>query len=119
MGTAKFTLDPSNLPELPPDTKARHDALTDEEITAAAVSDPDNPPLSDDELTCVALARRVRAIRERTGLSQEAFASRYRLTPGRLRDWEQGRSKPDPAMLIYLTLIDQNPEAVERALSAA
>ena len=29
---------------------ARLDALTDEEITAAALSDPDNPPLTDEQL---------------------------------------------------------------------
>jgi putative transcriptional regulator len=60
-----FTLDPNNLPGLPPDVKARHDAMTDEEIAAAAESDPDNPPLTDEQLDRIALARRVRAVRER------------------------------------------------------
>jgi hypothetical protein len=30
--------------------KARLDAMTDDEIDAAAESDPDNPPLTDEEL---------------------------------------------------------------------
>jgi uncharacterized protein (DUF4415 family) len=35
--------------QLTPEQKARLDALTDEEITAAALSDPDNPPTTDEE----------------------------------------------------------------------
>lgn len=119
MAKVRFVLDPDNLPELPADLRARHDAMTDEEIERNALDDPDNPPMTDEELDRLALARRVRSVRERSGLSQGAFASRYRLTPGRLRDWEQGRSKPDPAMLIYLTMIEREPKAVERALNAA
>ena len=61
----KFTPDPNVPPGLPPDVKARHDAMTDEEIAAAAKADPDNPPLTDEQLDRIALARRVRAVRER------------------------------------------------------
>ena len=39
----------------------------------------------------------VRAVRARTKLSQEAFAVRYGLDPATVRNWEQGRSKPDAA----------------------
>jgi len=35
--------------QLTPEEKARLDAMTDEEITAAALSDPDNPPITDEE----------------------------------------------------------------------
>jgi putative transcriptional regulator len=61
----------------------------------------------------------VRAIRSRTRLSQEAFAERLGFTPARIRDWEQGRSKPDGAVRAYLIVIDREREAVERALGAA
>lgn len=61
----------------------------------------------------------VRAIRKRLGLTQAVFARRYNLTPARLRDWEQGRSRPDGAVRAYLRVIEREPEAVERALSAA
>lgn len=61
----------------------------------------------------------VRAIRQKTGLSQKAFAARYGFSFGRVRDWEQGRSNIDAPSRILLTIIEKEPEAVERALSAA
>lgn len=60
----------------------------------------------------------VKKIRACRGLTQMEFASRYGLNIGRLRDWEQKRSKPDSAARAYLMVIERDPEAVERALSA-
>lgn len=60
----------------------------------------------------------VRAIREKTGLSQAGFAHRYALNPRALQDWEQGRRQPEAAVRAYLTVIDREPEAVVRALHA-
>jgi putative transcriptional regulator len=61
----------------------------------------------------------VRAIRRQTGLSQKEFAARYGFSFGRIRDWEQDRSPVDAPSRILLTIIRNEPEAVERALSAA
>jgi putative transcriptional regulator len=36
-----------------------------------------------------------------------------------LRDWEQGRVRPDTAARSYLLVISRNPEAVKDALHAA
>ncbi len=112
----RFTLDPNNLPKMSKVARARLDAMTDEEITAAAESDPDNPPLTDDELERVRLARRVQAVRAHTGLSQSRFAEMYRISVGRLRDLEQGRTQLDSATLACLAVIDREPDAVKRAL---
>jgi putative transcriptional regulator len=60
----------------------------------------------------------VRAIRKKLGLSQTAFAARYGFSIGRVRDWEQGRSNIDTPSRILLTVIDKEPDAVERALSS-
>lgn len=109
----RFILDPKNPPRLTEEEKARLDAMTDEEITAAAESDPDNPPLTDEELERMRL---VRVVRARTGLSQSRFAERYRTNAARLRDLEQGRSQPDSAVMAYLTVIAREPEAMERPL---
>jgi putative transcriptional regulator len=57
---ARFTLDPNNLPRLSAVEKAELDARTDAELTAAAMADPDNPPLSDDELARMEAARAAR-----------------------------------------------------------
>lgn len=59
----------------------------------------------------------VRAIREKTGLSQPDFAARYGFSPRTLQEWEQGRAHPDSAVRAYLTVIDRNPQAVMDALS--
>ena len=61
----------------------------------------------------------VKAIRKRQKLSQDEFAKRYGFSLGRLRDWEQGRSTIDAPSRILLTVIDREPDAVTRALSAA
>ncbi|CCV16315.1 helix-turn-helix domain-containing protein [Mesorhizobium sp. STM 4661] len=61
----------------------------------------------------------VRAIRRMLHLKQEDFAARFGFGLARLRDWEQGRSSPDSAVRAYLTVIEKDPKAVERALGAA
>ena len=61
----------------------------------------------------------VRAIRAATGLTREAFATRFGLKLNAVRDWEQGLRKPDPAARTLLRVIEREPEAVVRALEAA
>lgn len=61
----------------------------------------------------------VRAIRKALGLNQAAFAASYGFGLPRLRDWEQGRSRPDSAARAYLLVISRETEAVNRALRAA
>lgn len=61
----------------------------------------------------------VKALRRKLRLSQDQFARRYGFTPARIRDWEQGRSKPDGAVRAYLIVIEREPEAVARALKVA
>jgi putative transcriptional regulator len=113
---ARFRLDPNNPPALTEAERARLDAMADAQITAAAMSDIDNLPLSADEMARMETASVVRRVRARTGLSQDRFAKRYRINVGRLRDLEQGRTKADSALLAYLAVIDREPEAVNRAL---
>ena len=60
----------------------------------------------------------VKRMRRRLKLSQSEFARRFGFTPARIRDWEQGRSRPDGAVRAYLLVIERNPHAVERALTA-
>jgi putative transcriptional regulator len=60
----------------------------------------------------------VKAVRARTGLSQEAFALRYGFTPAAVRDWEQNRRRPEQAARVLLLVIDREPKAVDRALGS-
>ena len=61
----------------------------------------------------------VKAIRMKTGLSQDAFALRYGFSPAAVRDWEQHRRQPEQAARVLLLVIQHNPEAVTDALAAA
>jgi putative transcriptional regulator len=61
----------------------------------------------------------VKALRKKLKLSQVGFATRYGFGLARLKDWEQGRSRPDSAVRAYLLVISREPEAVKRALEAA
>ena len=58
----------------------------------------------------------VKAIREKSGMSQSEFASAFALNRRTLQEWEQGRVLPDDAVRAYLTVIDRNPKAVMEAL---
>lgn len=58
----------------------------------------------------------VRALRERLGLSQEAFARRYMLSLRTIQDWEQHRREPSDAARVLLFAISRDPKAVEHAL---
>jgi putative transcriptional regulator len=61
----------------------------------------------------------VMKIRKDKGLTRETFAMRFGLQLGTVRDWEQRKRQPDGAARVLLTVIDKEPEAVERALKAA
>ena len=59
----------------------------------------------------------VRAIRERTGLSQARFAQRYGFSKRTLQEWEQLRREPAGPARVLLQIIERIPKQVERALS--
>jgi len=116
---AKFKLDPDALPTLAAAEAARLDAMSDDEITAAALADPDNPPLDAEELARIAAAREVRAVRTRSGLTQAEFARAFHINVARLRDLEQARTRADSALLAYFKVIDEAPDVVRQALRKA
>ena len=60
----------------------------------------------------------VKAIREKTALSQERFASFYGFTLEQIRAWEQARSRPLGGVRAYLMMIDADPEGVAKLLGA-
>ncbi len=73
MAIVSFNPDPNNPPQLSAED-ARLDAMTPEEIEENARTDPDNPPLTEDELDRMVSARRVRKARHSTGLTQAEFS---------------------------------------------
>jgi len=61
----------------------------------------------------------VRAVRRRLRLSQSQFAAKFGFQPATLRNWEQGRTRPDGPARVLLAVIARHPEAVEDALRKA
>ncbi len=61
----------------------------------------------------------VRAVRKRLGLSQAQFAAKFGFQTATVRNWEQGRTRPDGPARVLLAVIAQHPEAVEDALRKA
>jgi putative transcriptional regulator len=96
---------------------ARLRAMTDEEVTAAAMSDPDARPMTSAQLQAARRVPRTKTLRRVLGLTQEEFAVRYHIPLGTLRDWEQGRCEPDQPARAYLAIIAHDPEGVERTLA--
>lgn len=118
MPMVKFTMDPAHPPSFEAGELERLEAMTPEEIEAAARDDPDNPPLTPEELARMTSARTVRDVRQSTGLSQAQFARTFKINHARLRDLERGRSKADSALTAYLKVIATAPDTVIAALSA-
>jgi len=56
---------------------ARLDAMTEEEVMAAALSDPDNPPLTAETAAVRRRVPQARVIRRALHLTQEEFAGRF------------------------------------------
>jgi len=53
----------------------------------------------------------VRALREQFGLSQDKFANLVGISVGTLRNWEQGRRKPEGPACVLLRIASSHPEA--------
>ena len=93
-------------------------AMTDEEVHAAALADPEAQPVTPERRAKMQRVPRVRSLRRALALTQEEFAARYHIPLGTLRDWEQGRTEPDQPARAYLIVIAHDPDGVRRALDA-
>ena len=93
------------------------DAMAAEEKHAAALSDPDAQPLTEERMQRMKRVPRAKTLRRALGLSQEEFAARFHIPIGTLRDWEQGRAEPDQAARAYLKVIATAPDGVRQALT--
>jgi putative transcriptional regulator len=96
---------------------ARLEAMTDEEALQNALDDPDSQPLTPEQRSRLRRVPNPKAIRLALGLSQEAFARRFEIAVGTLRDWEQGAHIPDSTAKAYLRVIEADPDAVVQALA--
>lgn len=92
----------------PPDIdRAKLDATTDEDIRRYKLEDgfdPDARPAG--PVLAIPTAGELRA---RLDLTQEDFAAFLRVPVGTVRNWEQGRTPPDPAARTLLALVAADP----------
>jgi putative transcriptional regulator len=90
--------------------------MTEEEIEANALSDPDNPPLTEEELARLRPLPNPKRIREQLGLSQFEFALALELSVETVQDWEDSFPWISYPVQTLLRLIEQDPEGVKAAL---
>ena len=63
-------------------------------------------------------AERIKAIRKKVAKSPKEFERRFGIPARTIEGWEQDK-KIDAAGRILMTVIDRDPDAVERAVAAA
>ncbi len=103
----------------------RVDATSDADIARQAAEDRDTAPVFT-AAELLAAGRRitadevedVRALRNRLGLSQEAFAARFGFSVDAIRQYESRRRVPAGPVRTLLRVIAHEPDAVTRALAA-
>jgi putative transcriptional regulator len=88
----------------------RLDGLTDDEITAAALTDPDNPPLTPEQLAMMRRPSLARRVRGKLRMTRERFAVAYGIPVDVLRSWERFETEPTAVEARYLELIERDPE---------
>jgi len=59
----------------------------------------------------------VRAIRRSLHMSQSRFSAAYRIPLSTLKNWEQGRRRPDAPAAAYLRAIQRRPKEVMEAVA--
>lgn len=92
------------------------------EFMISLPADPDDPEdraVSDADLKRALMGRRIRQLRQKLGLSQADFATRFGIPLANIRQYEIGRTMPPPAVQSYLRVIEARPDDVARALRVA
>jgi len=118
-GTTKVTRNPGDKPAATGTDWAAVDAMSEDEVHAAALADADALPLTDADFGRMIKLVNVKKLRERLGQTQEAFSATYRIPIGTLRDWEQRRKQPDAPARAYLMVIARDPATIAALLREA
>ena len=59
----------------------------------------------------------VKALREKTKMTQVEFATAFGISLGTLRHWERGDRTPHGPALVLLNLVQKEPQTILRVLS--
>jgi putative transcriptional regulator len=60
---------------------------------------------------------RIKEIRRKVAASTKAFEAQFHISARTMESYEQGRRKPDAAMVALLRIIEKEPQAAKRALA--
>jgi len=96
----------------------RINAMSDEEVEANALADPDSAPETEEEIAAAWGEQYLRETRAKLHMTQAQFSAKFHIPLGTLRDWERGASVPDASARTLLRVIAKDPEAVIRALAS-
>lgn len=116
-GTTVVIVKPGEPPPVGDTDWERVKAMTEEEVLATALSDPDAQPLTREELSRMRRVSPVKVLRHRLGLTQVEFAAAFGIPVSTLRDWEQHRTTPDAPARSLLRAIESEPETMRRLLA--
>ena len=110
MSITRIRIDP-NDPQSWPEGSVDYDMLdrTTEEDIARHQREDEAEAIMD-------AARYARRARKRLGLSRQEFARRIHVSPGTVRNWEQGKRRPVGTARALLKILDKAPEAALDAI---
>lgn len=92
-------------------------AMTEEEIEANALADPDNPPMTEEEIATIWRPRDLRAARLRYNMSQAEFAAAFGIPYEDVHAWEElPGHRPDPAARALIRIVLRQPKAALDAM---
>jgi len=94
---------------------AKIKSTTEADIRRHQIEDGEDP----DAAPAYAVTYPPQAVRKQLKMTQEQFAMALHIPLATLRNWEQGRTAPDPAARALLTIVAKEPEKALRALEAA
>lgn len=60
----------------------------------------------------------VKKARRKLGMTQKAFARNFGVSVDTVRNWEQGRRRPEGPARVLLVVIDRNPRVVLKAVGS-
>jgi putative transcriptional regulator len=97
---------------------ARVAAMTDEEVTRAALADPDAQPLTPEQLARMRRIPRPKHIRQNlNNLSQRRFARLFQIPEADIQAWEQGEPLLNHCAISLFRVIEREPLAAACALN--
>lgn len=116
MNKPSTTTSPPDKYGMTPEDWQRLDAMTDEEITAAALADPDAQPLTLEQLEAMRRPRPLcKVVRNKLHMTRQRFSEAYGIPFETLRAWERHEAEPTEVEFAYLRLIEREPELAKLA----